>query len=187
MMTKKEIRAIVKKNINDMPIEYRMRLDIELFERLKQWLFVNENSGIGVIAVYYPLADEPDLRPLWKELLDMKIKLAVPLVKGDTLFFHRIQNLDKDIDIKKIPEPKSHTKQVRPEEIAAVVVPGRAFDRLGGRVGRGGGHYDRWLAAYQKNTVSAAYHCQLFDKVPTESYDMRIGTIIAPDEYISNF
>lgn len=62
-----------------------------------------------------------------------------------------------------------------------VAVPGRAFDRAGGRVGRGGGYYDRLLgevAADGRVVVGAAYGCQLVDEVPMEAHDVRLGGIV---------
>ncbi|MEL7598077.1 MAG: 5-formyltetrahydrofolate cyclo-ligase, partial [Clostridiaceae bacterium] len=50
----------------------------------------------------------------------------------------------------------------------------------GGRVGYGGGFYDRFLKKLSSNTVklALAYDFQVIDKVPTESHDVLVDRII---------
>ncbi|WP_160308964.1 5-formyltetrahydrofolate cyclo-ligase [Paenibacillus sp. DMB20] len=62
-----------------------------------------------------------------------------------------------------------------------------AFDRKGGRLGYGGGYYDRLRerlnlqeSARGKRSlwIGLAYEIQLMDKVPTESHDLRLDGLI---------
>lgn len=63
-----------------------------------------------------------------------------------------------------------------------VVVPGLAFDREGGRLGRGGGYYDRVLsgrsAAGRAIFVGVGFHFQLVDRVPMMAHDRRLDAIV---------
>lgn len=64
-----------------------------------------------------------------------------------------------------------------------VLVPGRGFDGHGGRVGRGGGWYDRLLAEAGPSVtaVGVAYACQVFGRVPAEGHDRRVHWVASED------
>jgi 5-formyltetrahydrofolate cyclo-ligase len=74
---------------------------------------------------------------------------------------------------------------VPPEEVDVVIVPGVAFDRRGGRVGYGGGFYDRLFAkAPSVPAVAVAFAVQLVDEVPQGRSDARVDLIVTEDEVI---
>ena len=68
----------------------------------------------------------------------------------------------------------------RSADIAAFVVPGLAFDRAGGRLGWGRGHYDATLAAASPAAlrIGLAYERQLVPQVTREAHDMALHIII---------
>jgi 5-formyltetrahydrofolate cyclo-ligase len=63
-----------------------------------------------------------------------------------------------------------------------------AFDRRGGRVGYGKGHFDRAIAALEAQhpvlTIGLAYPVQEIDEVPIEPHDRLLDLIVTPDEVI---
>jgi 5-formyltetrahydrofolate cyclo-ligase len=65
-------------------------------------------------------------------------------------------------------------------ERALICVPGVAFGPAGQRLGRGGGFYDRMIAALAPQTVTAglAYSFQLLDRLPEAPSDRRLGLIV---------
>lgn len=68
--------------------------------------------------------------------------------------------------------PKPEAGEVTP---SIVLVPLLAFDRTGGRLGYGGGFYDRTLAALRLSTdmvsIGVAYAGQELSQVPEEAHD----------------
>lgn len=62
--------------------------------------------------------------------------------------------------------------------IDLMLVPGVAFDRFGGRLGRGGGYYDRILEAYTGRTVAMAFDFQLVEQVPVEPHDRPVDAVV---------
>jgi 5-formyltetrahydrofolate cyclo-ligase len=71
------------------------------------------------------------------------------------------------------------------EDVDVVIVPGVAFDRRGGRVGYGGGFYDRLLSrAPSAPAVAVAFDVQLVDGVPQGRNDSRVDVIVTEDEVI---
>jgi 5-formyltetrahydrofolate cyclo-ligase len=71
-------------------------------------------------------------------------------------------------------------------EIDVVIAPGVAFDRRGGRVGYGGGFYDRFLAELRPGVpvIAIAFGIQVVDEVPEGGMDRRVDAIVTEDEVI---
>ncbi|MCW2546322.1 MAG: 5-formyltetrahydrofolate cyclo-ligase, partial [Mycobacterium sp.] len=71
-------------------------------------------------------------------------------------------------------------------EIDVVLAPAVAADRGGGRLGRGGGSYDRALARMRPDAlVIAVVHAnELVDAVPIEAHDRLVDAVLAGDELI---
>ena len=79
-----------------------------------------------------------------------------------------------------LPEPGRDCPEIAPEAIDVVLVPGTAFDAGGGRMGYGGGYYDRFLSANRCTAAALAYECQVIRRVPTEAHDVPMDYIITP-------
>ncbi len=71
-------------------------------------------------------------------------------------------------------------KEVEPEELDLVMVPGVGFDRQGGRMGNGQGYYDRLLIRIRSDAplVAICYESQLFDEVLVGPHDIFMDKII---------
>lgn len=63
---------------------------------------------------------------------------------------------------------------------ALICVPGVAFSRAGHRLGRGGGYYDRLLAAAGPQVVTAglAFSFQVLDRIPQSPDDRQVDFIV---------
>jgi 5-formyltetrahydrofolate cyclo-ligase len=59
-------------------------------------------------------------------------------------------------------------------------VPGLAFDRRGGRLGRGKGYYDRFLLETSGLRVGICFEDQVVEKIPGEAHDLRMDFLITP-------
>ena len=77
---------------------------------------------------------------------------------------------------------------------AAVVVPTVVFVPLvgfttaGARLGMGGGHYDRWLAAHPHALVMGlGWDCQEVAVLPLEPHDKPLAAIVTPTRLIGPF
>jgi len=70
------------------------------------------------------------------------------------------------------------------EEIDLVIVPALAYDRRGGRLGRGGGIYDRFLARenFQAVTCGLAFDEQILDEVPNHPHDLPVDMVVTDKE-----
>ena len=61
-----------------------------------------------------------------------------------------------------------------------ILVPGLAFDLRGGRLGRGRGYYDRFLAGATGLRVGVCFEDQIVADVPLEPHDLRMDFVVTP-------
>jgi 5-formyltetrahydrofolate cyclo-ligase len=75
------------------------------------------------------------------------------------------------------------------EQIDVVLVPGLAFDRLGNRLGRGKGYYDRFLRRLPDRTltIGLAWDSMLRDHIPHNENDCPVKMIVAESQIIKPF
>jgi len=67
-----------------------------------------------------------------------------------------------------------------------ILLPGVAFTRDGGRLGYGGGFYDKLLARmpHRPALVAAAFALQVVDDIPLEDTDQRVDWLVTENETI---
>ena len=83
-----------------------------------------------------------------------------------------------------LPEPGEDCPAAEPQEIDLILVPGTAFDARGGRLGQGGGYYDRFLAQTRGLRVGVCHDFALLERVPTMAHDVRMDAILTPGAWI---
>jgi 5-formyltetrahydrofolate cyclo-ligase len=76
------------------------------------------------------------------------------------------------------PPSDARTEALASSDLA--IVPGIAFTRAGARLGRGGGHYDRWLASARVTSIGVAFDIQLVDELPLEPHDRGVDYVATP-------
>ena len=142
-----------------------------------------------VIAAYYPLKDEADVKPLLTDLLRDGHHIYLPRVGKGDMVFRRIPHLQLARGVFNIPEPLADAPLLDPMKLAYALIPGRAFDRSGNRLGRGNGGYDHWLrwirAYYQKSSSErlpafwgVAFECQIVQEIPFEAHDEKVDSVV---------
>jgi 5-formyltetrahydrofolate cyclo-ligase len=73
-----------------------------------------------------------------------------------------------------------------PEDIDLIVVPALAYDRLGSRLGRGGGFYDRFLAHPGVRAVKCGlgFEDQIVDELPTRAHDYPLDMLVTDKQVL---
>lgn len=81
-----------------------------------------------------------------------------------------------------VPEPVGG-EPIAAADVDCVVVPGLAFDAFGGRLGHGGGHYDRMLAEIPRRAtkIGLAFAFQIYDRVPVSGHDIPMDIVVSED------
>ena len=75
-------------------------------------------------------------------------------------------------------------KEVTPEELDMIMVPGVGFDRDGGRMGNGQGYYDRTLEKVRPDCflIALCYESQLFDNILVAPHDVYMDKVVTEKE-----
>ena len=139
------------------------------------------------VAAYVPVGSEPggpDLPELLAEALPPGGRLLLPVLldDGDLDWALYEGPLSLRAGPRGLREPAGRRRGVDAiREATLVIVPALAVDRLGMRLGRGGGSYDRALARTASAfTVALLYDGELVDSVPAEEHDQPVEAAITP-------
>lgn len=139
------------------------------------------------VLLYASFRSEVCVDMLSEELDALGIPVAFPLChKGGVMTFHLVPDISQlRPGAYGIREPDISFPQPEPTERTVCVVPGLAFTEYGGRLGYGGGFYDRFLTSNpQVYTAAAAYESQIAPELPLEKHDIRLRSIYTDERKI---
>lgn len=144
----------------------------------------------ATVCAYVALKTEVNLTMLIDECMKNGQKIYLPCFIGDALGFREFTGWDNLIKGQLgIREPLHDSAVMTADEADIVLVPGRAFDREGKRLGRGNGGYDLWIQDQkQKNPNTqywgVAYEYQIVNDIPMEAHDQGMDAVVTPREFI---
>jgi len=175
----------------------RQRGGLLMRGRLYTWLGLRRDAAAGagrtppqVVAAYWPLQDEPDLRPLLSQWAEAGITVALPVVArrdAPLLFRPWTPGAPMQPGAYGIPEPQGGDP-VTPD---VVLVPTLGYTGSADRLGYGGGYYDRTLAALRQaghgyTAIGVAWSCGRIAEpgyLPAE-HDVRLDAVLTPDGWV---
>lgn len=183
-MDKKELRTLIL-NKRDNIID-KEKKDISIIDTLIDTDYYKESKKI---FIYIGFGSEINTLKLIEIFLQGGKDVYVPKtnIQKKEMKAVKIKSLDKLALCKYgILEPDNEDEVIDREDIDLIIVPGVAFDKSGGRVGYGGGFYDKYLSKIIRNTakVALAYDFQIINEVPTEDHDIKIDCIITDKDII---
>lgn len=146
------------------------------------------------MMIYVPFRSELDSRPLvewaWKQGIQVIVPRSLP--QDRSLELYKLQGWNELIPgaygiLEPDPQRSQKWMDHRPD---IIWVPGLAFDRKGGRLGYGGGYYDRLsdrLSQVAQDTsrqigeplwVGIGYEVQVLEHVPMEEHDKVLDGLV---------
>jgi len=137
-----------------------------------------------LICAFYPMPTEVNLLSLLGELIKEGHTIALPHKEGRAFAFRIVKSLDELVSGPfGVPEPHDNDPLAELHKIDLVLLPGRGFDMLGNRLGRGNGGFDSFLTALRKANLRAqawgvCYDCQMLRTVPMEAHDEKVDAIV---------
>ena len=183
LQEKKAFRKQMLQRRDALTEQYRSEADRKRNERLWQEAWYSEAE---VLLLYVSFRSEADTKELLRKALAEGKTVAVPKVDGKNMEFFRVTSMEQlEAGYQGILEPDESCERLAEEFLlqeskkALLFVPGCAFDTAGGRMGYGGGFYDRFMERYPDVLrVALAYDIQVVQSVPTEAHDMPVDFIV---------
>lgn len=178
---RREMRLLRRKLLDETPDAPRraaLKLPVSRFSRFR------------VIGAYLVQGTELDPGPVLQAILDLdpatQAALPVAVDKKSPLKFRLWREEQALIaDACGVPAPPASAPEVTPN---LLLTPLLAFDRKGGRLGQGGGHYDRTVAQLRRQrpvyVLGLAFSGQEIEAVPMAAHDQRLDAIVTETEFI---
>ncbi len=183
---KRMLRLEMRKRRAAIPAALRPSRAAALRDRL---LGLQEVAGAGVVAAYLSFGTEMSTGPLLASLAERGTKVLVPYLAGGEIELASYEPGDELVATAYGPSEPAVRRQVDPGTVDVVVAPGLAFDRLGRRLGYGGGYYDRLLGRLRAarpgiTVVGIGFSSQVVSEVPAGPLDARVDLVVTDREVI---
>ncbi len=184
------IRKKTLSDRDDLHIQERHGMSYEITRKM---LLLEDVAASETLFIYVDFRSEVETHILIAELLKQGKRVAVPLtlVKEKRLLPVVITNVEKDLvpGYCSIPEPRLAIRisnMVVGREIETIILPGSVFDERGGRLGYGGGYYDRFMAheAPQAKRIGLAFDFQVVDRLALQAHDELLDLVVTEKRMI---
>ncbi|MEP5939151.1 MAG: 5-formyltetrahydrofolate cyclo-ligase [Erythrobacter sp.] len=145
----------------------------------------------ATIALYHASDAEAPTSAYAKYFIEAGHTLALPAFASQETSMEFRQHTDPfdECDLEEgafgMMQPTNAAAVVRPD---VLFVPLIGFTQDGARLGQGGGHYDRWLAANPgRMAIGLAWDAQLCEDLPMEPHDVALDAIVTPTRLYGPF
>lgn len=169
-----EIRKSAKSELKDIIIGTKLLAD----EKIRT---------ADTVLLYASFKSEVDTWQSAHNLLLKNMQLAYPKCReNNTMTFHIISELNQLNDaVYGICEPDTAFPEPEITDRTVCIVPALAFTENGGRLGYGGGYYDRFLSMYPElYTIGLAYEACIAENLPLAKHDIKIKSVITEERTI---
>lgn len=184
-LEKKELRRRVREELSALSPQELVRGDDALFAR---FLALPQVEAAKTIFAFWGIpGKEPDTSRLIGELVRLGKTVGLPrMLPGHQM---EVRRYEPDRPLVKvafgISEPGEDCPLIRREDVDLVLVPAVCYDRLGYRLGFGGGYYDRWLEGFPGVKVGLCRAAVLQERAPTEEHDAKVDVLLTEGESLS--
>jgi len=160
---------------------------------IKKTLLLDKIRKRNTFFIYVDFRSEVQTHFLITELLRQGKQVAVPVTQVDEkrLLPVLIHDIKKDLTpgYCSIPEPRIEIRKnqiIAGCEIETIILPGSVFDEQGGRLGYGGGYYDRFMAyeAPLAIRIGLAFELQVINKLTLQAHDELLDLIVTEQRVI---
>ncbi len=184
IVTKAELRALGLARRAALTEDERRAASERAVARLRPLLRAGET-----VSLFWPMRGEIDPRRLIDDVQAIGNVVAMPVVEKRRMFFRRFDGEEcMEPGVFGTKHPHAGQPVVDPDFIIA---PLAAFDRQGGRIGYGAGHYDMAIADLKARgklfrLAGIGFAAQEVERVPLEPHDIRLPLVATERELIEN-
>ena len=185
-MEKLQMRGQIK----DLLMEIAPEVRIEKSKKACQNFIGTElYDSASVIMVFLSLPHEVDTTPIILDAWQKGKTIAVPKVSWQQRHMIPIElkSLEAGLTIGTYGIRNPSTGVPVPlDDIDIVIAPGLGFDKDGGRIGRGGGYYDRFFTTKNLRAmkVGLAFSEQVVNEVPMMEHDQKLEMLVTDTEVV---
>ncbi len=183
--------AAAKQLLRRQVLARRRQLSPAVIEEQSQRIFdqlvlLPEFKAAKCLFCYVAMSDEVQTNSIIEHALAAGKTVCVPQVVDRTggimaaVRLHSLRELMQgDFSISTAP---AGAEMIAPAAVDLIIVPGAGFSSDGGRLGMGGGFYDRYLVlANQAFSLGLAFDCQLLEHLPAETHDCKLTALLLAD------
>lgn len=177
---KAQLRKTLREKLSRLKPEERQVRSQEILRRLFQHPRFLEAR---ILLTYIATASEVETRPILQEAQKGGKRVFAPRVNSDKREFQAIEWREEG-ELQPGPygilEPPFEPSRLGARgDLDLIVVPGLGFDREGGRLGRGAGYFDPFLAQAKKAyKIGLAFEFQIVDQIPRSSQDVILDEVL---------
>lgn len=179
---KKALRAQLRQAAAALTLRERTESDRALFDR---FLSLSQVQQADTLFLFWGIPGrEPETEHLVRELVRQGKRVGLPrMLPGHQM---EVRQFVPDLPMVKasfgIWEPSQEAPLLVKEDIGLALIPAVCYDRLGYRLGFGGGYYDRWLEGFSGRTAGLCREALLQERVPIEAHDARVEVLLTEGE-----
>ena len=152
-MNKTEVRKYISEQNKLHPADEMATLSQQICDKILKHKAI---ESVNTVVLFWSMKSEVDTHELTAELVKKKNVILLT------------QSAD--------------TPPVTPPKDGVIIVPCMAYDKMGYRLGRGKGYYDRYLSELADNyKIGICFPWQIVEKLPVESHDMRVDEVLTAD------
>ncbi|MDD2283835.1 MAG: 5-formyltetrahydrofolate cyclo-ligase [Paludibacter sp.] len=173
------VRAEVKARKKNITESFKKEQATAVYGKIEQ---MPEFIKAKTVLMYWSVSDELPTHHFIRKWCHAK-NILLPVVKGEHMTIRPFISEEMLVQGNfRIMEPKSGHDYLKAVDL--VIVPGIAFDRKKRRIGRGKGYYDKYLKSKSIIKWGIGFDFQLYESIPSASFDIKMDRIITPSETI---
>ncbi|HKP95536.1 MAG TPA: 5-formyltetrahydrofolate cyclo-ligase [Fibrobacteria bacterium] len=178
------MRAWAKDQVRAVPAGDRAEAAKAIAEKVAEW---PGYKNAKVVSCFAGTLEELDTEPLLRRILaDGKVLLLPYVIQGEgkerNLGMAEVSDLERDLSegALGIQEPRPEARKDGAPEPDLVLIPGLCFDTRGGRLGKGLGFYDRYLAGRPALRAGLGFDVQITQKNLTlDPHDQLMDAVVS--------
>lgn len=175
--------------INQLKVQLRVKYRTQRIDQFikESWLHLlsaSEFTGKESVASYLSYEVEPSTEDINQKLIENGVSLYLPrtLINGDLEWVSWNGDPNNLKKVEKLFEPIGEATHPK---LDVMIVPALHVDRVGNRLGQGGGSYDRALAKTSAWKVALIHADEISsESLPTNEFDQRVDAAATPNTLI---